>query len=72
MNYRANTIERAYQLAESGECATIEQIKQQLRGEGYDTSQLTSAPSLVRTLRKICAATHGQTSSNQKEDRKTL
>lgn len=36
MTYRPTTIERAYQLAESGECRTVSEVKQRLSAEGYD------------------------------------
>ena len=33
---RLTTIERAYQLAESGECRNVSEVKQRLAAEGYD------------------------------------
>ena len=36
MSNRPTTIERAYQLAESGECRTVSEVKQRLAAEGYD------------------------------------
>lgn len=65
MEFRPNTIERAYQLAQSGECTTIEEIKAVLRKEGYSASQLASAPTLRRTLRQMCAASPGQGSAQR-------
>jgi hypothetical protein len=70
MEFRPNTIERAYQLAQSGECSTIEEIKAVLRKEGYSASQLASAPTLRRTLRQICAAFPARGSA-QRESEKT-
>jgi hypothetical protein len=63
MDFRPNTIERAYQLAQSGECATIEEIKVVLRREGYSASQLASAPTLRRTLRQLCAGSPSRLSA---------
>ena len=39
MNYRLTTVERAYQLAESGEFANVGEIKRQLSTEGYSDVQ---------------------------------
>jgi hypothetical protein len=70
MEFRPNTIERAYQLAQSGECATIEEIKAILRKEGYSASQLASAPTLRRTLRQLCAASPARESVQRARDDK--
>jgi hypothetical protein len=54
---RPATIERAYELARSGDCATVDDIKTKLQAEGYDSVwQHLSAPMLTRTLRGLCAA----------------
>jgi hypothetical protein len=54
---RPPTVERAYQLAESGDCADIDEIKTRLQAEGYvSVWQHLSAPSLSRALRRLCAA----------------
>jgi hypothetical protein len=54
---RPATIERAYQLAKSGDCANVDDIKNRLQAEGYASVwQHLSAPSLTRTLRGLCAA----------------
>jgi hypothetical protein len=54
---RPPTIERAYQLAESGDCANIGEIKTRLQAEGYvSVWQHLSAPSLSRALRRLCEA----------------
>jgi hypothetical protein len=54
---RPPTVERAYQLAESGECANIDEIKTRLQAEGYvSVWQHLSAPSLTRDLRRLCEA----------------
>ena len=54
---RPPTVERAYQLAESGECANIDEIETRLQAEGYvSVWQHLSAPSLSRDLRRLCVA----------------
>ena len=54
---RPATVERAYQLAKSGDCATVDDIKARLHAEGYASVwQHLSAPMLTRTLRGLCAA----------------
>ena len=54
---RPDTVERAYQLAKSGDCANIDDIKTRLQAEGYaSVFQHLSAPMLTRTLRGLCAA----------------
>jgi hypothetical protein len=54
---RPATVERAYQLAESGDCATVDDIKSRLQAEGYSSvGQHLSAPTLTRALRRLCAA----------------
>ena len=72
MDFRPNTIERAYQLAQSGECATIEEIKAVLRREGYSASQLASAPTLRRTLRQLCSASPPRVSAPAEQNGTTL
>ena len=57
MTDRPDTVERAYQLAKSGDCANVDDIKIRLRAEGYASVwQHLSAPTLTRTLRGLCAA----------------
>ena len=55
MNGRPTTIERAYQLASSGACPTVADIKIQLRKEGYSDNHLIG-PVLLASLRRLCAA----------------
>jgi hypothetical protein len=52
---RPTVIERAYELARNGSCASFIEIKKQLRKEGYPIRELAAAPSLTRTLGKLCA-----------------
>lgn len=54
--HRPGTIERAYQLAGSGTCSTVNEIRAQLKREFHDAvdSHLGS-PTLGRQLRRLCA-----------------
>lgn len=55
MTYPPTTIERAFDLARSGEYATVGDIRQQLRAERFDQVEAHLAgPSLVRQLRALC------------------
>ena len=57
MILRLTTIERAYQLARSGECATVSEIKSKLRSEGYgDVAGQLYGPTIQRSLRQLCTA----------------
>jgi len=57
MAHRPEVIERAYQLAKSGACESLGEVKACLQKEGYSSvEQHLSAPMLSRTLRAICAA----------------
>lgn len=48
-------IERAFELAKSGKCLSISDIRNQLKIEGYGPEQVTG-PTLLRQLRKLIAA----------------
>jgi hypothetical protein len=57
MNSRRTTLERAYELANSGDCAGVNDIKTRLKAEGYhDAEGQLYGPSLGRSLRKLCDA----------------
>jgi hypothetical protein len=54
-SHRPTTLERAYELARSGSCRTVGEIKQALAGEGYDRIQDSLyGPTLTAALRKLC------------------
>ncbi|HUO11522.1 MAG TPA: hypothetical protein VMU37_02085 [Caulobacteraceae bacterium] len=54
MNERRPTcIERAFELANSGVCSGVQDIRKQLRAEGYPEAQLYG-PALARQLRGLC------------------
>jgi len=57
MNERLTTLERAFQLAKSGECASVAQIRERLKKEGYsDWQSHTKGPSIRAQLNALCAA----------------
>ena len=55
MSIRLSTIERAYELAKSGECESIRAIKDRLKAESYfDVDGQLYGPTLQADLRKLC------------------
>lgn len=57
---RLPIIERAYELARSGEYATVSEIKQQLDAEGYANIQgHLYGSTIVSALRRLCEASAG-------------
>jgi hypothetical protein len=52
---RPTCIERAFELANSGACAGVQDIRKQLRAEGYAETQLYGS-ALSRQLRDLCLA----------------
>ena len=60
--FLTHIIERSYQLARSGECAGIEEIRRRLRAEGYAdaTAQLTASRSLRKDLTRLCLQARGE------------
>jgi len=50
-----STIERAFEIAESGDAATMERLGRMLSGEGYSMNMLTG-PLLMKQLRQKIAA----------------
>jgi hypothetical protein len=55
MEHRLTTLERAFELARSGTCADVAQVRHQLKIEGYARDQLTG-PALIRQIRDLCIA----------------
>ncbi len=41
MDHTVTALERAFQLAKSGSCASVADLKKRLRSEGYSTTQVT-------------------------------
>lgn len=57
MTFRPTTIERAYELAKSGSCRTVGDIKSRLQAEGHERVQdRLYGGSLTSALRKLCIA----------------
>lgn len=57
MTFRPTTIERAYQLAASGDCRTIGDVKEGLRRDGYGSIQdHLHGLTITRALQKLCNA----------------
>jgi hypothetical protein len=55
MDSRATELERAFQLAKSGECRSVDEIRKKLSSEGYYATQVTGK-GLLRQLQGIIAA----------------
>ena len=54
---RLTTVERAYQLARSGECAGVKEIKERLLIEGFqDVSGQLYGSTITKALRLLCVA----------------
>src|SRR5262245_54454905 len=55
-NYmRPSSLERAFELARSGKCASMDEVRWRLRAEGYSTEQLIG-PVLMQQLRELLQA----------------
>ena len=54
MDPNKTTIERAFELARSGQCKTISEIRQQLKIEGYNQDRIEGR-SLLLQLRTLMA-----------------
>jgi len=55
MDSRITELERAFQLAKSGECRSVDEIRKKLSSEGYYATQVTGK-GLLRQLQGIIAA----------------
>jgi hypothetical protein len=53
MDGRLTSLERAFELARSGTCADLNQVRRRLRAEGY-AGQVIEGPSLMRQIRELC------------------
>jgi hypothetical protein len=52
---RPTVIERAFELAKSGDCASPSEIRDILRREGYmDVTGQIAGPTLLKQLRTLC------------------
>jgi hypothetical protein len=52
-------LERAFQLARSGRFSTVDEVKEQLKREGYLNNQV-SGPQLMQQLRALIATARGR------------
>ncbi len=55
MDPRTTELERAFQLAMSGDCRSVDEIRKKLSQEGYYATQITGK-SLLRQLQALIAA----------------
>ena len=55
MEANVSALERAFQLARSGQVIDVKDIKAQLKREGYDLGQITGSV-LIRQLQRIMKA----------------
>jgi hypothetical protein len=55
MDTRLTSLERAFELAKSGQCATVDQIKRQLKAEGLSAGQVEGRM-LIKQLRELMDA----------------
>jgi hypothetical protein len=53
MDLKVSALERAFQLAGSGQAASIDDIKKRLKREGYTEKAVDGGPSLAGQLRKL-------------------
>ena len=54
---RLTTLERAYELARSGECSSVSEVKSRLKAERFtDIAGHLYGPSVMGDLRRLCRA----------------
>ena len=58
MGHESSAIERAFQLARTGQYASVEDLKKKLRAEGYSIATITG-PTLLKQLRELIKAARG-------------
>jgi hypothetical protein len=58
MNHRPTDLERAFELARSGRCGRVEDLRTQLRKEGYSVDRLTGR-TLIKQLQALIQAGQG-------------
>jgi hypothetical protein len=64
MDPKVSSLERAFQLAGSGQVATVDDIKKTLKLEGYDQEVVNGGPSLTLQLRNRIKAARRRTQSS--------
>jgi hypothetical protein len=55
MSTQPTSLERAFELAKSGQCATVEEIKKKLKAEGFWADQIVGK-TLIKQLRGLIEA----------------
>jgi hypothetical protein len=66
MDRNFSALERAFQLARSGRVAKVDDIRKQLRQEGYDERAVDGGPSLASQLRELIKTAHLEPGSPRK------
>ena len=56
LDHKVSALERAFQLARSGQAFRVEDIRNQLKREGYDEKVLDGGPVLKSQLRNLIQA----------------
>jgi hypothetical protein len=59
MDHTVTALERAFELARSGRCASVADIKKQLKSEGYSITQITGRV-LSKQLDTLIKAARGE------------
>jgi len=62
MDPNMTSLERAFELARSGVCATVSEIRHRLFAEGYAADQI-DGPHLIRQLRALCESSSGSSAA---------
>jgi hypothetical protein len=58
MDHKVSALERAFQLAKSGRMRTVDEIRNELKREGYDHKAVEGGRSLTSQLRDLIKAAH--------------
>jgi hypothetical protein len=64
MDHKLRVLERAFQLANSGQVTRIDDLRKRLKSEGYDASEVYFGPSLKLQLRELIKAAHLETTAS--------
>ena len=64
MDHNVTPLERAFQLAKSGECRGVEDIRRRMRADGYESTQI-AGPALLLQLRKLIKAARASPRSDR-------
>jgi arginine repressor len=65
MDYDITPLERAFQLAKSGNCLSVDEIKKRLRAEGFSVAQVTGR-TLSKQLNELIKTANAQRTATQK------